>query len=190
MRNHLHLEPREWSTQQTLFVAPSLGLEMQKFSLLLNVQSPLKADMLLFKQPKGTSNCLNMTLIWKVWFSGTRLNWTEVIVEKELLPQAPAATLVFAKLSYSTCPSSHPFAFSSGTKCCQTSLQTHPKNWDTAADGLLNFDSISCYGYSTPSFINCMTDFCFNEQFKSYSLSESNQFCLPIESKLINISLH
>ena len=41
----------------------SLGLEMQKFSLLLNVQSPLKADMLLFKLPKGTPNCLNMTLI-------------------------------------------------------------------------------------------------------------------------------
>ena len=58
MRNHSHLEPREWSTQQTLFVAPSLGLEMQKFSLLLNVQSPLKADMLLFKQPKGNPKLL------------------------------------------------------------------------------------------------------------------------------------
>ena len=97
----------------------------------------------------------------------TQLNWTEVYFTSKQVEVGSKKRKIETKVNNGYCPSSHPYAFKSGTKCCQTNLETKPATW-VASDygGLLHYHSDQCYGRNE---IKCPFANCINKDLTSYA---------------------
>ena len=104
-------------------------------------------------------------------FSGTKMNWTEVFFTSEPVAIGSNKRKIETKNINGQCPSSHPFAFNNGTKCCQTHLESRPSSWHpTEHQGLLHYNSQSCYEAD----ISCPYSKCINENAQSYTCFGGN----------------
>jgi hypothetical protein len=97
------------------------------------------------------------------------LNWVEVLIESMPVETKKIEILLRTTPVAGQCPSSHPFAFFGGEKCCSTNLENHPSGattgWEgTGSRGFLNFDSTKCFDQS----VNCLRPPCMNYEFQRY----------------------
>ena len=95
------------------------------------------------------------------------LSWVEVVIESEPV-DVPGEMVEILTSGPAECPSSHPFTFSQGTRCCKTNLELG--GWTAfGSHGVLHFDSLSCYSPDEPSDVACPTSRCMNNGYQRYN---------------------
>ena len=104
-----------------------------------------------------------------------QLNWTEVYFTFEPVEVSSKKRKIETKVNNGYCPSSHPYAFKNGKRCCQTNLETKPTTWvPSNYEGLLRYNSDVCYGKTEHNEVSCPFGKCINKDLSSYACYGGN----------------